>query len=515
MRSLLLILPLLSFEAHAKKFALVVGGAANANMGASVMVPKDVNPHEFGKSTARSAYGLARQGYEVTTLFDTADIPKTRMSEGMKVMQDKSPDIPKLKSMGAKSATKDNILNALRRIRDTAKPGDKFEFNLNAHGFRSCPGDEQGRKGVSTNIDDRKNSKAGCQHMINLSDPDTGATVQVPTAEIAAIIREIDEKGINTNLTLSSCHSGAAQDAFANLKNTCVAYGSSANNYSFMCMPADEKNPADISYTSTLDNVHASQWVAYAEEMKKDPYFKDDFCLKKLAEHSKKYGITGKNRYEIFMKARLHDLNGEEPSLSSQQGIDYFQSGLFSGIGAFYATKKLTELCAEDIDSRVSELQAVADGATQSIVEAQIAPKRARLKQVIARYNDLIKQQIAAGAIADPDGEDFAKTDSTDSSDVPIQAFEEADAGGDDLFAGLEIPKTPVEIKPSSESTGTETKKLTKEEADKKSALLAKLQDETYEVSKEVMALEREIVNDLDQAIVRPQLAENDPCRRS
>jgi hypothetical protein len=76
MRSLLLLLPLLSLEAHAKKFALVVGGATNANVGASIMVPETVNPHEFGKSTARSAYGLARQGYEVTTLFDTIDTPQ-------------------------------------------------------------------------------------------------------------------------------------------------------------------------------------------------------------------------------------------------------------------------------------------------------------------------------------------------------------------------------------------------------------------------------------------------------
>lgn len=504
MRSLILVVALFALEAEAKKFALVVGGAGNANMSAATVAPKpeDIRPHEFGKSTARSAYGLARQGYEVITLFDNATTPQDNMPAGLKALQNAN-DVATLKQMGAQSATKESILNALRRIRDEAKPGDEFEFNLNAHGFRSCPGDEVGRNGVSTKVEDRQNSKAGCQHMINLSDAN-GRITQVPTAEFAEVIREIDEKGIKTNLNLSSCHSGAAQDIFAGLKNTCVAYGSSANNYSFMCMPGDKKG--DVSYTSTLDNVIASQWIAYAKEMKKLPYFKDDTCLDKLAKHARKNGIEGKTRYDLFMKARLYDLNGEGPSLSSHQNLEYFKSGLFSTIGDFYARGKMVEICAESVDARISEFQELADAATKLVVQEQIAPKRVRLKKAIDRYNDLLKQQRDAGA-DDSTQNVLTKAVPSEDESMTVQEMGEMTEEEKALFAGLDRIVKPEEL----ESQPVETQASAPTDPE----LLKRLQEETYEVSKEVMALEREIVNDLDQAIARPQIPESDPCRRS
>lgn len=457
---LALSLSVFSLSAHAKKFALVVGGVQKANAIASIMPGNETPRHEFGMNTARVAYGLDRQGYEVTTLFDNAGIPDSNLPEGLRELRAASTqDYNQLGTKNqARAATKDNVLAALRRIRDNGKPGDEFEFNLNAHGFRSCPDDASGMNSVSTRKEMESNSVQGCQHIVALADPETGAEIRIPTEEFAKVIREIDAKGIKTNVNLQSCHAGAAQDAFGGLRNTCVLYGSSANNFAFSCMPNDPEG--DPSFTSAVDNVVASHYVQFAAEMKADEYFRNDKCLDKISRHYSEKRIGGANRYDLFMSARRWDENGEEPSLSSQQNRNYFKSGLLVSIGALYGDRGSDEICADDVDSRIAELESVIDEARKNVLARALNPKRAQLRAEIDRYNDLIRQQIAAGAI------DLAR--STDGNPV------------------MGANKDPERLKD--------------------------LQKEALQISKRVMLLEREIVQEIDSNIAKPA---SDPCLRS
>lgn len=504
------ILVLSSEAVFARKFAVVIGGVTRANQTSSQLT--EFPRHEFAQGTARAAYGLQRQGYEVSTFFDTAGIPDGQLAGKLADLRNGSAqDFAKLGS-AARAATKDNILNELRRIRDTASPGDQVEFNLKAHGYRSCPGDESGLKGVSVADENRSNTRPGCQHVIALADPATGGQVLIPTSEIADIVREIDAKGIRANVNLMSCHAGAAQEAFAGLQNSCVMYGSTANNFALSCMPQDED--WDPSFTSAMDNVEASQYMAYYDEMLNDPYFKDDLCLKKIGQHYRSKNIGGDNRYDLFMSARRWDLNGEEPSLSSQLGFNYFTTGLFTPIGALYGAKGSAELCSQDIDNRIAELQALADQASVIALNGALAPKRARLLDLMNRYNDIIQRQLAAGASppevatsstlvsSEPEG----VVDDGEWDGAPVEMTDEMRA----MFGDMPALETQNE-KPSSTSQASDFRNLTPEQRE----AIQRLQREALELSKEVMAAEREIVDDLDRAVMRQRIPASDPCKRS
>jgi hypothetical protein len=434
----------------AKKFALVIGGSSRDENG---LIPKnEYEAHEFGHMTARQAHGLQRQGFEVTTLFGISGMPEGALPQQLQEYKKSQETLyGKLESMGAKAATKENILASLRQIRDSARPGDEFSFNLSAHGYRECDGSDD--DSVSTSPDRVDNNVAGCRHVIAITGTD-GAFTKIPTSELADILREIDQKGVKANVNFISCHSGAAQNLFGGMPNTCVSLPASANNYNWGCFPSDA--PDDISYTSVSDMIQTSHFIDSADEMMQDEFFKSDPCLEKLTRHYRQNNLAGTSQYDLFMNARRHDITGNEPSLSSHYGFSYFTSGKLSAIGLNYglATAARDMVCETVLDTRIDDFISNFSSVLRTGIDNELSLSRSGLKTSIETYNDLIRQQIAL-----------------------VQ----------DLRRNNGSPNDPRLL-----------------------ALIARVK----ESAESVMRAERKLVDLFDQNIIRPQLPAEDQCLR-
>lgn len=450
MRLLTIILLLYTPAVFAKKFALVIGGSSRDEN--AVFQKPQYDPHEFGHNIARQAHGFERQGYEVTTLFGISGMPEASLPDQLQDYKKSQQTLyNKLESMGAKAATKENIIASLKQIRDSANPGDEFSFNLSAHGYRECDGRDD--NSVSISADRVDNTVAGCRHMIAVADPN-GGFIKIPTSEITEVLREIDQKGIKANVNFGSCHSGAAQNLFDGFQNTCVSLPASANNYAWSCFPSDAPN--DNSFTSVSDMIQTASFIDSADEMMQDEFFKSDPCLEKLVRHYRQNNIAGSTQYDVFMNARRSDITGNEPSLSSQYGFSYFTSGELSAIGSNYGLNTAAQhmVCEVSVDIRIDDFINTLSTLLRTRIDDELGIRRSGLKTSIETYNDLIRQQVTL-----------------------VQ----------DLQRNQGRPDDPR---------------------------LVALQLRVKEAMETVMRAERSLVDLFDQNVIRPQLPAGDPCLR-
>lgn len=479
--------------AEAKKLALVIGGSAKETNFAHMSDPVP-QQHEFGQASARVAYGLSRQGYEVTTLFDSVSttpraagasaVEQSAVEASRRAQASMGTDFEKFRSLGAQSASEENVIAALRRVLETASPGDEFELNLFAHGYRACGEDQYGARGWSGNPESTPNQKAGCRHVIAVSDPVTGQTVQMDTARIAEVVREIDAKGIKTNVLISSCHSGAAQELFQGLPNTCTSFLASANNVGYGCFPSDQ--PGDLSYTSTGDMIMASHYARFAGEMLNDTYFKQDPCLAKVTSHYAENNIAGNSRFDLFMNARRHDQAMHEPTISSQLDRPFFTHGNLTVLSSNLHKRQSTLLCYDSIESRVTEMLEFSSSITHVMVRAEVQQRLDRMRASIDQYNQLVAAQAP---LVGPSG--------------PEEGVEESIEGPK---SDVGNPEPPTSVQPHIAIGPPRT--------DETRTLLANLQSQIAEVSASIISMERGLIDVIDREILRPTMPENDPCLR-
>ncbi len=485
---LMVLATLTSQPVWAKKVALVVGGATTSGEKSSLSeTPRN---HEFGRSTARATEGLKAKGYEVTTLFDNVGIDVASPDEGEEFMKigsgvirkEMKKDYDKLASMNASAATEENLIASLRNTMKSLKAGDQFEFTMSVHGLRFCDGKPEPERST---LDVNSNSAANCKHVIVLNDPKTGKPTYVDTQKIADVIKEMDDKGIETNLTLTSCHSGQAQDMFKGLKNTCVLLAASGNNWGMSCMPDDKPN--DTGYMAALDAVNTSFWKDIAPRLMKDEYFKDDPCTQKLLNQYNS-GIGGDNRYDLFMSARAKDASPTEPTISSQFGSEYFQKGRFSSllINGLYGDSN--EICEQKIiDTALEDIIKLGGTVMTTADREELTRLFEKLKASMTNYDVNIKRQKEIV-------EKITKTKST-LTDVAPKFNDKME----------KLPQKPEDIA-LYESKKIEFEAMTTE--------LRRIQAEALDGAPEIMKHERALVDYANKKFIKPQLPENDPCLR-
>lgn len=472
----------------AKKVALVVGGATTS--GEKSKDSDKPRNHEFGRSTARTSEGLKAKGFEVTTLFDNVGIKVDPPNEDDKmfkmgsgfIREEMAKDYNKLSSLNATAATEASVLSALRKTMSTLKAGDEFEFTLNAHGLRFCNGSNTPEKST---LDNNQNNAANCKHMIVLNDPATGKPTYVETKKIADVVREMDNKGIQTNLTFTSCHSGQAQDLFNGLKNTCVLLAASGNNWGMSCMPDD--SPTDPGYMAALDAVNTNFWKDIAPTLLQDEYFKEDPCTEKLLKQYNS-GISGDNRYDLFMSARAKDGSPTEPSISSQFNNDYFRTGRFSALLINGLLGESNLLCdQQNLDVILEDLLKFGENLVTNVDREAFSRLHETLKasmdsydQNIRKQKEIINQMESGKAILKRVSPQFDK----DMKPLPQSAEDKA------LF-------------------NTERDRLTNLEKE-----LRKLQDAALADSPNIIKHERTLVEFANQKFLKPKLSPDDPCLR-
>jgi hypothetical protein len=493
-------------ERPQRKFALVVGGPDKVLSTASTWNEKKTT-HEFAQSTARVSYGLRQQGYEVVTLFDSAGVRPAANSNAAALQRNLPEDFAQLRSMGAGSASKQTIIDTLMAVAQNGQSGDLFEFTLYAHGYRSCNGDNGGASGgVSTDANLTLNRNDNCEHMIALTNPVTGLEERIATRELQAALKAIDEKGINTNLTLTSCHSGAAQEIFPreDFPNTCVAFLASANNVGFGCFPSDAAG--DQSFTSTLDMVMASHYMPFADEMLQHDYFKKDPCLANITNYYRRSNIEpAANRYELFMNARRNDRMPHEPSISSQLDYEYFRRGKFSAVVALIKGVGPGELCFEPIEQQIQELLREGGEAVSAVSTQQINRLLQRMQQDMDAYNRSlgVQERLRASMTGGNAGGSAVTAEEAAAADAMFARF------GDSKTPSAALPPVPKgeTAAPAAAPTrsGPTPEQVTAFEA---------AQTRTMELANVVMESERAIIDIMDRQFLRSRIATEDPCLR-
>ena len=403
--SFLSLIALSTPSAWAVKRALVIGGATTREplAGAEELTEATRPKHEFARSVARTALGLQAQGYEVTSLFDAVgfdsanapepagDIDRYYLSQTRGRQRDMKRDYDKLASIGAQAATEERVLGALRSVRDQLSAGDEFEFSISAHGYRFCLDEKNEMVEVKPESARFANSDPDCIHKIALIDPLTGAQTLVETSKIHDILKEIDAKGVRTNLNFASCHSGQTQKLFSDLPNTCSVFAASGNNVGMACMPDDV--PGDLSYTTALDAIQTSQFIGIADQLLADPYFSDDPCTGKMLEHYRKNGLGGDNRYDLFMSARTFDRGFHEPTISSQVALDYFNTGHFSTIYSNLAKFESRALCVAEVQADIDNLLAFGQSIGATVNMTEVNRLRSELGDSMSYYAQIMVRQ--------------------------------------------------------------------------------------------------------------------------
>lgn len=333
-----------SNEVFAKKFALVVSGAAKS-YGTVGVIPENFE-NEFSINTVMIGHALKERGYETIVLHDAIGIKgqkkieasseiddklslgfgskisgllpgndrtqqlRTSMSETYRYLED---------NFGAQSATEERLLSSLKYISDNAKSGDDVEIHFKVHGYRFCDGKDDG---INPTV--LENKPDNCEHQIALNDPQTGEISYVATSKIMPYLKKLDNNNVKTNFIMTSCFSGALEEDLATLKNTCSLMGSSGNNVAFSCFDSDKEG--DLSYTSVGDMISYSYVTEKSKEHFLNSPFKNSSCFKKWDKHYRDNELTNHNRSidSLFWASRKKDSMQHQPFLSVYSASGYF-----------------------------------------------------------------------------------------------------------------------------------------------------------------------------------------------
>lgn len=352
----------LSPVAWTKNYALIIGGASQEYGSAGTLQD---SKHEFAQNISRVAFGLKKDGYDVAVLHDSINLkfPESPTGNGSKISSfgDKFPGIARAqaiqnknaemnsflsKEFNASAATTNNLLKSFETLSRKAQKGDHVEIVLSMHGTRFCNGEQ-----VDVGTERKNNLDASCEHRLGVVDPVTGEFEYLPTEKIQEYLRILDKKGVHTNLTLESCHSGQAQSLFKDLKNTCTVFLSSADNVGYSCSPNDP--PGEKSYTSTITGINFRMYKNHIQDIRNHPLLSKDPCVDKITNHIENHKITGNSISEIYWSARRFDKTPEEPSTSALSQFPLFSKDRF-GSKIF---KNDPSLCSSEILSGIDGLK--------------------------------------------------------------------------------------------------------------------------------------------------------------
>jgi hypothetical protein len=270
---------LTSQNVYAKKYALVVGGAAIAGG----------NVHDTARITSSVAQGLqARGDYEVSYLLgDPNKKEDQRFATEMSYVRNSVP--------GLKPVTAANLDAEFERLVQSSQSGDQVEIFLNAHG--SC------------------DSETCANHTIVIYGPN-GRTYEYPSNKIVDYLKKLDAKGVKTSLVMESCYSGALDNEVRKLKNTCTFLLASAQSTGVGCYtnePIEEEY-----YTSTVEYV-ALRYYQNVMPKIKEGFYKNSSCLKTVTNWQQKHmqGADFSTISNGYWTAFPHDSNRHRPVLSS------------------------------------------------------------------------------------------------------------------------------------------------------------------------------------------------------
>ncbi len=288
--------------AQASQFALVIGGATK-NM--------ESTQQEFARTTLASAIGLNMKGYNVTTLFGSA--------KNSEEQQKYAGDYKKFETV---PGTKDNATNsaidkAFEDLIAKAHSGDSVEILVAAHGNDTC-----GELGGLIKND----LSSGCKHTFTVFDKD-GYEAQYASDKILQYVKRLEEKGAQTNIVFSSCHSGRAKDEFKklNLKNSCAFFQTAGNELGYGCFEDDPDFSKD--FTSSSEYFALMYYKDALPQLKKDPYFSKSKCFQKTTQYFKNQKMDLTSMSSTFWSARKSDQTFQSPALSSLLNFNYFSKG--------------------------------------------------------------------------------------------------------------------------------------------------------------------------------------------
>lgn len=356
----------LSSEARADKYAVIIGGSSkNA----------ESSQQEFARVTAASTMGLLDQGYQVNSLFGSGgDSPEK---------QKYSRDYEKIASLQSKknSATESSIDDTFENLITKAKPGDRVEILIAAHGADTC-----GELGQLS----RNDLNSGCEHTFTVFDKD-GKEVQYPSRKILEYVKRLEDKGALPSLILDSCHSGRAKDAFQKLglKNTCAFFQSAGNELGYGCFEDDPDFSKD--YTSSGEYLAMRYYKGSLAEFAKDPYFSQSKCFQKTSKYLSDKKIDLSSISSAYWTSRAADQTFQSPAISSQMDITYFTKGLLQPQIA-----KQQNLSCEQLNMATASLVKQLSSIGVQISDVATAP----YYQSLSEYNQVVsdlKRMIEKG----------------------------------------------------------------------------------------------------------------------
>lgn len=292
----------------AENYALVIGGSSKK---------VESKQQEFARVIAATTMGLREKGYQVTTLFGSGrndDEKQKYQTDYQKIASLQSNNMAGMPT----SATATNIDNSFEALITKAKPGDKVEIFLSAHGSDTCE-----ELGPHIRID----TGSQCKHTFTIFDQN-GKEIQYPSDKMIKYLKRLEDKGALPSIILNSCHSGRAKSQLKNsgLVNTCAYFQTAGNELGYGCFEDDPDFAND--FTSTGEYLAMRYYVGSLQTLEKDPYFSKSACFQKTVRHYRDENMNLSSVSSAYWSSRKTDSTFQSPTISSLLNFPYFTTGL-------------------------------------------------------------------------------------------------------------------------------------------------------------------------------------------
>ncbi len=374
--------------ALAEKYALVIGGPSLA----SGALGGGHSTQDFARPVIESAAGLQLNGYQTTVLFgftgsQVSPDPKalgaaremSLYAKDYQAVKDTKNSIP----FELNSATQGNITTQLEDLVNKAKPGDKVEIVVQAHGKNSCTLDS-----VFVKEGAAQQEHKNCSHVFMIATAD-GKTENLDSRILIEAIKKLEAKGALPNLVLGSCYSGAIAPYLKDLKNSCVTMLASDSAVGYACFDDDfTTEGSSKDFTSTGEAIIARYINGHEAELEaKVPYLKNNPCVKAIQKHKQDQKINSSSIAAAYWSARKSDESLDQPSISSIIELPYFSNDVYNkafmlrGPGDFLSCKKFIDT----LGPFVEKIQ----GMSKPLALASFHT----LLQSVSQYNESIAEQ--------------------------------------------------------------------------------------------------------------------------
>ena len=353
----------LSQNADAKKFAVIIGGPSNQN---------EPNRHEFARNTIAATIGLNNRGYETQTLFGPHQ-SKHPEKEKYKT------DFKKVSELNSTAPLTSNSINQyFEDLKSKIKEGDKVEILVTAHGQDSC-----GEIGKHIRAD----FNTGCNHTFTIYDNE-GNQVVFPTEKLFEHIKDLEDKGALPNIIISSCNSGRAKPMLEKygLKKTCAFFQTAGNAVGYGCFESDPHFSKD--YTSSYEYMTLRYYIEILDTLKKDPYFKNSECFKKVLAHAKKNNLDTSSIDSTYWSSRNVDSSFQEPVISFLLDVPYFRGESLS-----FVLRENQTLQCHQIENKFKSLLSQINDSLDETLKILLNDKLKRFYFALEAYNASLSEQ--------------------------------------------------------------------------------------------------------------------------